>query len=74
MIILKIIVFIWTVCSIYISGIWFVVYAVDRARGLGKSHLLVTHLIAPYFVVRISIKDVITIIKKRRLKRNGNNV
>ena len=77
MIILKTIVFIWTVSSIFTSVWWFILYGYDRAKDLGKIDLLVSHLIAPYCAVYICVlcfKDVITIIKKRKLKRNGNNV
>jgi len=79
MIILKTIVFIWTVCSICISGIWFILYADNRAKDLGKIDLLATHLVAPYLTVYIfviTIKDVIkSIIKiiKKRGKKNEKN-
>ena len=76
MIILKIIVFIWTVYSIYVSLWWFILYGYNRAKDLEKSDLLWMQLIAPYFALLIcflSFEEVITIIKKRRLKRNGNN-
>lgn len=77
MIILKTLVFIWAVCSIYVSVWWFILYGYNRAKDLGKIDLLVTHLVAPYFALLIcflSFKEVIIIIKKRKLKRNGNNV
>ena len=76
MIILKMIVFIWAVSSIFISVWWFILYGCNRAKGLGKIDLLVSHLIAPYVAVYICVlcfKDVIKIFKKRKLKRNGNN-
>ena len=76
MIILKTIVFIWAVSSIYISLWWFILYGYNRAKDLGKIDLLVSHLIAPYIAINICVlcfEEVITIIKKRRLKRNGNN-
>ena len=80
MIILKTIVFIWAVCSIFTSVWWFILYADNREKGLGKIDLLVSHLIAPYIAVNICVlcfEEVIImikkIIKKRRLKRNGNN-
>ena len=77
MIILKTIVFIWAASSIFTSVWWFILYADNRARGLGKIDLLVTHLVAPYCAMQICVlcfEGVIRIIKKRRLKRNGNNV
>jgi hypothetical protein len=55
---------------------WFILYGYNRAKGLGKIDLLVSHLIAPYIAVLICVvcfEEVITIIKKRKLKRNGNN-
>lgn len=76
MIILKTIAFIWAVCSIFTSIWWFILYGHNRAKGLGKIDLLVSHLIAPYIAINICVlcfEEVITIIKKRRLKRNGNN-
>ena len=69
--------FIWAVCSIYISVWWFILYGYNRAKDLGKIDLLASHLVAPYVAIRICVlcfEEVITIIKKRRLKRNGNNV
>lgn len=76
MIILKIMVSIWAVSSILLSIFLFVSYASNRLIGLKKSDLLWMQLISPYLVMYICVlgfKEVITIIKKRRLKRNGNN-
>lgn len=72
MIILKIMVFIWAVCSIYISVFWFILYGYNRAKNLGKIDLLVSHLVAPYSAMQIcvlSFKEVIKVIKKRKLKQ-----
>ncbi len=79
MIILKIIVFIWAVSSILLSLflLFCYCYVGKNLEGLRKRDLLLAQLNAPYWVVyivtRLNFKDVITTIKKRKLKRNGNN-
>ena len=55
MIILKIIVFVWTVSSIFTSVWWFILYGYNRAKGLGKIDLLVSHLITPYVALLICV-------------------
>lgn len=71
MIILKIIVFIWAVCSILLSSflLFCYCYVGNKLEGLRKSDLLVMQLVAPYLVVytvtKLSSKDVI----KKRGKR-----